>query len=86
MDSTAHQRHLLDQLHDWPTLYTFKFIVAADRVAEIEAVLPAGTVIEHRVSSGGKYISVTGRATMESADAVLAVYELARRVEGVIGL
>ena len=67
-------------------MYTFKFIVPAARVTEVEAVLPAGATVQHRASSGGKYVSVTGMVEMPSADAVLAVYDAARSIDGIIGL
>lgn len=83
---TSRQRQILEETYDWPALYTFKFIVPAARVVEVEAILPAGAAIHHRPSSGGKYVSVTGSVTMTSADAVLAVYEAAGKIDGIIGL
>lgn len=80
------QRQLLEQVHDWPAVYTFKFIVPADAVAEVEALLPDDAEVSHRASRRGKYVSVTGKATMASADDVLAVYAAARRIDGIIGL
>jgi putative lipoic acid-binding regulatory protein len=79
-------RQLLEESHEWPTTYTFKFIVPSGRVAEVEAILPDGAEIHHRASSGGKYVSVTGVVEMGSPDAVLAVYDAARAIDGIIGL
>jgi putative lipoic acid-binding regulatory protein len=82
----SRQRQLLEGAYDWPAFYTFKFIVPAARAADVEALLPPGTTVHRRKSKRGRFVSVTGSATMESADAVLAVYEAAGRIDGIIGL
>lgn len=79
-------RQLLEEAHDWPSLYTFKFIVPAARVPDVELLFPPETKIQHRASSGGKYVSVTGVALMESPDAVLAIYAAAKSIDGIVGL
>ena len=77
-------KELLDGEYQWPARYTFKFIVAAPKVHEVVAIL--GENVELKESKGGKYISVTLHAHMESSDAVVEVYQKVSVIEGVISL
>jgi len=79
----------LDQVHDWPSMYLFKFIVPSDnqKVAQLEALFNAKTAeIRLRQSKNGNYTSVTAREVMTSAEEVIACYEEAYKIEGVISL
>lgn len=77
-------KELLDSEHQWPTRYTFKFIVSAERLGEVVEVLGEG--VEVKESKGGKYVSVTLHAHMESSDAVIDIYQRVSVIEGVISL
>lgn len=77
-------KELLDSEHAWPTRYTFKFIVTSDRLGEVVEILGEG--VEVKESKGGKYVSVTLHAHMESSDAVIDVYTRVSVIEGVISL
>ncbi len=77
-------KHLLDNEHQWPSQYTFKFIVSAARLGEIVEILGEG--IEVRESANGKYVSVTFHAQMDSSDAVIEIYQKVSVIEGVISL
>ncbi len=66
-------RRLLAEQHQWPSDYIFKFIVPQDRVKDVEETLP-GHNIKKRASRQGKFIGLTVRIHMESADVVIAVY------------
>lgn len=81
-----HQRlkELLDSEHQWPTHYTFKFIVSSSRLGEVVEILGEG--VEVKESKGGKYVSVTLHAHMESSDAVIDIYQRVSVIEGVISL
>jgi uncharacterized protein len=78
-------RELLLTEHTWPARYVFKFIVPARAVAEVHALFPAGAGRE-RPSSGGKYVSVTAEIVMNTPDDVIAIYERAAKIEGVVAL
>ena len=80
-----HFRALLDEQNEWPTEYLFKFIVPKDALDEMKAVFGRYPV-QVRASSKGNYLSVTARMEMHSSDEVVAVYDAASRVEGVISL
>jgi putative lipoic acid-binding regulatory protein len=75
----------LDQVHTWPSLYVFKFIVPAERQEELLPLLPIGQ-IEQKLSSSGKYVSVTLKAMISDSDQVIAVYQRAGQIEGIVSL
>ena len=78
-------RELLDDQNDWPTTYTFKFIAPTARLDDLKDVF-GDHAIDVRSSSQGNYKSVTARMRMESSDEVVAIYEEASSIEGVISL
>lgn len=78
-------RELLDEQNDWPTRYTFKFIAPQPRLDDLKNVF-GDHPIEVRSSSKGNYKSVTARIRVESSDEVVAIYEEASSIEGVISL
>lgn len=79
----------LNNVHDWPSMYLFKFIVPGDlqKIARVEALFNAETAeIRRRQSKNGKYTSITAREVMTSADEVLDCYREAYQIEGLIAL
>lgn len=76
---------LLDNEHEWPTNYLFKFIVPKGKEEELRQVFPVAEV-KLRNSSKGNYVSVTVSLRMESSSEVLAVYYQANKIEGLIAL
>ena len=78
-------RQKLDNIHSWPSLYMFKFIVPVGKESEIERLFP-GNELSKKESSKGNYVSVTAKILMNSSDAVIDIYKKATQVEGVIAL
>ena len=79
-------RDLLNQEHTWPTTFIFKFIVKGDQEDEVTALFDQKVLINKKPSSAGKYTSVTIKAEMSSADEVIAIYDAAASIEGIISL
>lgn len=75
----------LESSGEFPILYMFKFIVPKGKETEVSALFPKNE-ITLKPSSGGKYISTTIKAMMDSADQILDIYEQAAEIEGVISL
>lgn len=75
----------LDDVHDFPALYMFKFIVTEDKKGEVESLFPSSE-LEYKPSSKGKYTSVTAKVMMQSSDDVIAIYKKAQKIEGIIAL
>ncbi len=85
-DKTKHFKELLDQHHHWPGTYTFKFIVAKDKVESVLDLFEERDEISTRPSRHGRYISVTANCEVSSSDEVIAVYEAAAAIKGIIPL
>jgi len=75
----------LDEHHAWPCTYVFKFIVPRARIGAMLRLL-ADRDFTSRDSERGRYVAVTARVAVESADEVVAVYREAARIEGLIAL
>jgi len=83
-DIEGFRRKLEDQ-HDFPGMYTFKFIVPSERVADVEALTSKGN-LSLKPSSKGTYTSVTIRMHAGHAQEVIKVYESAATIHGCIAL
>ncbi len=81
-------RDKLDQVHEWPSVYMFKFIFEPDaaRLDAVLALFPKESEILRKYSKGGKYLSLTVKEVMMNADEVVQRYDKASRIEGVIVL
>ena len=73
---------------DWPKVYLFKFIVPNDneRVALTQALFGPEAIVTMTKSRTGKYVSVSAKEMMISADEVIKKYEKSRSIEGLIAL
>ncbi len=78
----------LDGVHEWPSVYMFKVIFAPDdaRMQQVQALFPPEAEVLRKYSAGGKYVSVTAREVMMNADEVVARYDRASEIQGVIVL
>jgi putative lipoic acid-binding regulatory protein len=73
----------------FPSKYLYKFIIQADKdkINQIEEIFDhTGAVINKTASKTGKYMSVSVLVTMKNADAIIAIYREAEKVEGIISL
>ena len=75
----------LDRVHQWPSLYMFKFIVPGGKEGRVKDLFPKN-IVETRPSKQGKYVSVTARVMMASPDQVVDIYKKAAEIEGLIAL
>ena len=85
MDFLERLKATLDQVHTWPCVYSFKFIIPRAERQALLALLPAGEVAE-RQSRGGNYVAVTLSAPMPDSPAVIALYQLAATIPGIVSL
>jgi len=75
----------LDEHHQWPCPYMFKFIVPTGNIDQFTALFPDQN-LSFRESKTGKYTSVTLETTMCSSQAVMEIYEKAAKVPGIMSL
>ncbi len=82
-----HERFLalLDEHHQWPQNYTFKFVVPVTELPDLQELFP-GAKAQLKYSNGNKYVSYTLVMMMESGQAVIAVYQMVQSIKGIISL
>jgi len=78
-------KNLLNNQYTWPTDYLFKFIVNKEYKEELLEIIGGHKAIE-KPSSKGKYISVSLRILMQSAEEVILLYKKASEVKSVMSL
>ena len=73
---------------DWPMIYMFKFIIPADnrKIALVESKFSDEAIITQKESSNGKYISITVKEVMLTADSIIEKYKEMDGIEGLIAL
>lgn len=74
--------------HSFPTKYMFKFIVPnnPESIGKVDALFSLKSDISYRESKTGKFVSVTGRDLMKNADEIIAIYQQAEAIEGLMSL
>jgi len=78
-------KQALDENHQWPCPYIYKFIVPSENLSQLTDLFPEEK-IEIRESKTGKYTSVTMVSTMCSSKEVMRVYTKASQVTGIMSL
>lgn len=84
-ESFENFKKTLDEHHEWPCDYTFKFIVPGSSLPELKSMLE-GIPHSEKDSKTGKYTSVTVTIHAESADEIVTIYQKAATIEGLISL
>ncbi len=81
-------RERLDQVHEWPSVYMFKFIFEPEneRLDAVLSLFPPESEILRKYSTAGKYLSITVKEVMLNADEVVQRYDRASEIDGVIVL
>ena len=87
-DFYANLKSKLEEQFDWPHLYLFKFIIPSDnkKLALVEALFGGDAQVTTRQSKNNKFISISAKEVMISADEVIAVYKKASKIEGIMSL
>ena len=78
-------RSSLDANYNWPCIFTFKFI-APKTQAQTVLELFADDPVKANESAGGRFIAYTIEMQMHSSDEVIAIYQKAAQIQGVISL
>ena len=81
-------RDLLSENKEWPMLYYFKFIVSnnQEKLNQVKELFADPTAITYNTSRDIKFISLSCKQLMSDADSIIAVYEKASLVDGLIAL
>ena len=78
-------KELLEDQHSWPTSYLFKFIVPVEKLDDVKGLFP-GYDVSLRESKGGKFVALSVIVKATSADVVIAIYQQASEIEGLMSL
>lgn len=81
-------RARLNEIHIWPSIFMFKFILPSDeaRLTQLKLIFGESAEIRERLSSKGNYTSVTVREMMLSADDIFDRYRRAKDIKDIISL
>jgi putative lipoic acid-binding regulatory protein len=76
------------ELLEWPNVYLFKFIVPnhPEKIALANALFDDTAQIVMHPSSQGTYMSISAKELMLDVDSIIAKYEKASLIEGIISL
>ena len=85
MDNYEHFREKLDQEHQWPTIYMFKFVVPKASEAAVRELF-RDEALQTRDSRKGNFVAFTMKKMIYSSDEVVAIYEEASKITGLIAL
>lgn len=87
-DQINRLREKLNEIHRWPSIYMFKFILASDekKIASLKIIFGESAEFKERLSANGKYTSITVREMMLDADGIFERYLNAAKIEGIISL
>lgn len=75
-------------LQEWPAVYLFKFIVpnTPEMMAKASSLFGEAADVSYHESKTGKFVSVSGKEMMLDVDSIIAVYERAAVIKGLIAL
>jgi len=79
---------LEESIKSFPYIYMFKFIIKADNrtMAMVEAIFDNDADIIQKQSAKGNYLSITVKQVVMNVDEIIAIYEKASAIEGVMTL
>jgi len=87
-ESLNRLRDRLNEIHRWPSVYMFKFILPSDenRITDLKLIFGESAEFRERLSAQGNYTSVTVFEMMLDANSIFERYRAASVIEGVISL
>lgn len=79
---------LLNEDKQWPRLYMYKFIIPNkdDNVEQVASRMPARSQITYKHTNNLKYVSLTCKVTMNSAESIIQVLIRGAEISGVMVL
>ncbi|WP_066627675.1 DUF493 family protein [Labilibacter marinus] len=82
---------LLEKLQEnkkWPLLYMFKFIAPNEegKVKEVVALLPKHGKVSYKHTKNLKFVSITCKVSMKSAQSIIDVTAAVNNIEGIMSL
>lgn len=87
-DKEKQLKELLDNHHDWPDTFMFKFIYKSDQNTEsiLRALFPKNAEFTIKSSTKNNFNSMTVNHLANDSEEVFSIYRAAAKIEGVISL
>lgn len=87
-DFYANLQQRLGVTTSWPSVYMFKFILPNDnrKMALLRQIFEVDSRFFEKLSSKGKYISVTVKIVMLNPEEVISRYQQVEAIEGIMML
>ena len=87
-DKLEQLRKRLEEVHKWPSVFLFKFILPTDeeKIQKVKSLFDESAEITLRESSKGNYTSLSVKEMIMKSDDVFERYKGASKIEGVIAL
>jgi hypothetical protein len=79
-------REQLMESMNYPSIYMFKFVIpnTDEKLQSVKNLFPADTKFAFKTSRDLKYIGITVKKMMNSADEIIDIYTIANRIEGAV--
>ena len=87
-DNIEKFRELLSKNTTWPMVYYFKFIIhkRQEKLDQVKSLFDDPSTITYNTSRDIKFISIACKQLMHDAESIIAIYEKANLVDGLIAL
>ncbi len=87
-DNIEKFRELLSKNAEWPMLYYFKFIVQnnQEKLNKVRELFTDQSAITYNTSKDINFISLSCKQIMSDAESIIAIYEKASLIDGLIAL
>lgn len=87
-DNIEKFRELLSKNTTWPMVYYFKFIIHNNqqKLDQVKELFADPSSITYNTSRDIKFISLSCKQLMPDAESIIAIYEKANLVDGLIAL
>lgn len=87
-ESVNRLRERLNEVHKWPSIFMYKFILPTDedKITKLKLIFNESVEFRQRTSAKGNYTSVTVLEMMLDADSIFDRYKKASEIEGIISL
>ena len=87
-DNIEKFRELLSKNTDWPMIYYFKFIISnsQEKLDQVRSLFADPSAITYNTSKDIRFISLSCKQLMPDAESIIAIYEKASLVDGLIAL
>lgn len=76
---------LLENNHNWPFKYTFRFIIPFTELSELERIL-GKEGLSVKPSKNGNYLSVVSVMNINSAEEIIKYYQDVSKIKGILSI